>query len=70
MPVMQQSTAVAPPIWNGPRIPANVFPWQLAGPQNVPMQIHGRIECNNINNWSSHNNNSTDNNTSNNNSFI
>lgn len=38
---MQQPSAVAPPIWNGPQIPANVFPWQLAGPQNVPMQIHG-----------------------------
>lgn len=36
MPIMQQHSTVPPPVWNGPRIPANLFqPWQLQ-----PMQTH------------------------------
>ncbi|KAK3736225.1 hypothetical protein QZH41_019104 [Actinostola sp. cb2023] len=40
MPIMQQHSTVPPPVWNGPRIPHNLFPWQLQPPsvmQNLPL---------------------------------
>lgn len=38
---MQQHSTVAPPVWNGPRIPTNLFPWQLQPIQNHPPMHSG-----------------------------
>ncbi|XP_031566874.1 homeodomain-interacting protein kinase 2-like [Actinia tenebrosa] len=39
MPILQQHSTVPPPVWNGPRIPTGLFPWQLQ--HSVMQGSHG-----------------------------
>ena len=41
MPIMQQHSTVPPPVWNGPRIPPNLFPWQLQPSLMQNHTLHG-----------------------------